>query len=204
MTAFLVSLALFASLPDTTQTLYAAKDIAALQHVCAAPAGQEADFLCRYRLYPLTEDARYLADLPADVEGGSPRTLALLSGLWGYKTARAPLHLVPRYGMRAERLLKRARHAAPEDPFVLLIEGQSLLFKPALAGGDRSAALARFRLLRRVAARNPRGGVSPLEADLWTWYTLDKLGDASAPPMRALLLAQNPPRLYREFLLSPP
>ncbi len=204
MTALLVSLALFTTFPDTTQALYAAKDVASLQRVCAAPTTPEADLLCRYRLYPLTQDERYLDGLPADLEEGSARSLALLAGLWGYRTARAPFHLVPRYGMRAERLMKKARALAPDDVFVLLVDGQSLLFKPAIAGGDARAALARFRLLRRVAAQQPHGGVSPLEADLWTWYTLRKLGDPAADPMRTRLLAAGPPRLYREFLLSPP
>lgn len=205
MSLFLASLLITSSLLDTTQTLYAQKDVEALRRVCAAPENREADLLCRYRLYPLTQQAHYLDALPDDLPASaSPRDLALLSGLWGYKTARAPLHLVPRYGLRAERLLRRAREQAPEDPFVLLIDGQSLLFKPAIAGGDRRAALQRFQALRGVAARHPAGGVSVLEAELWTWYALERLGDASADGLRARLLAQQPPLLYREFLLSPP
>lgn len=204
MTTFLASLTFFASLADTTQALYAAGDVDTLRRVCATPESREEDFLCRYRLYPLTQDEQYLEDLPADVPGDNPRTLALLSGLWGYRTARAPFHLVPRYGMRAERLLKRARARAPQDPLVLLIGGQSLLFKPAIAGGDARQALERFRTLRRVVARNPEGAVSIFEADVWAWYALRKLDDPSAEAMRTRLLAADPPRMYRAFLLSPP
>lgn len=205
MNLLLATLLVASSLPATTQALYAAKDVDALRRVCAEATGTEADLLCRYRLYPLTEDEAYLRDLPADLaESASARSLALLSGLWGYKTARAPFHLVPRYGMRAERLMKRARQAEPQDVFVLLIDGQSLLFKPAIAGGDARAALDRFRTLRRVAAARTGSGVSTVEADLWTWYTLRKLNDASAASLRTRLLEQEPPRLYREFLLSPP
>ncbi len=204
MTTLLLAFTLFAPFADTTQTLYAAKDIAALQHVCAAPATVEADLLCRYRLYPLTQHARYLDALPTDLENASARSLALLAGLWGYRTSRASFHLVPRYGMRAERLMNLARARAPRDPFVLLIDGQSLLFKPSIAGGDRRAALARFKQLSTIAAQQPGCGISPMEADLWTWYTLDRLGEPEAATMKARLLASSPPRLYREFLLSPP
>lgn len=203
MTLLLTFFLAFAPLTETTQRLYAARDVEALQAVCRTATAVEDDLLCRYRLYPLTEDEAHLDTLPASLDGASPRALALLSGLWGYKAARAPLHKLPTYGMRADRLLKAARAAAPDDPFVLLIEGQSLLFKPAFAGGDRRAALERFRHLHRVAARSPRCGVSVVEADLWTWYAMDKLGDPGADALRRRLLAAQPPRLYREFLEAP-
>ncbi len=203
MTLLLTVLLAFTSLTQTTQRLYAARDVVALQKVCEAAASVEDDLLCRYRLYPLTEDEGYLENLPDDLPDASPRARALLSGLWGYRASRAPFHKVPRYGMRAERLLNHARADAPDDPFVLLVDGQSLLFKPALVGGDAHKALARFERLRGVVARMPGCGVSVVEADLWRWYTLHKLDAPEAEPLRQRLLAAHPPRLYHEFLVSP-
>lgn len=203
MILLLVLLLTFAPFPDATQRYYASRDVEGLQALCAGVTDVEDDLLCRYRLYPLTEDEQYLSDLPASLDGGTARAQALLSGLWGYKAARAPFHKVPRYGMRAEHLIQQARAQAPDDPFVLLIDGQSLLFKPALVGGDAREALRRFERLHTITARRPDCGVAVVEADLWRWYALDKLDDAGAEPLRRRLLASNPPRLYREFLESP-
>lgn len=187
-----------------TQALYAARDVDGLRALCARPATTEQDLLCRYRLFPLTENERYLRELPTELPHGSARAQALLSGLWGYRTMRAPFYQLPTLGRRSARLMDAARAADPDDPFVLLVRGQSYLFRPAIAGGDARVALTSFRQLRAVAARDTGCGVSPLEADLWTWYALARLHDPEAPALRARLLAEEPPRLYREFLDQTP
>jgi hypothetical protein len=201
----LLLLTLAVPFADSTQTYYAAKDARALAALCADEADDAASLLCRYRLYPLTEDKAYLDDLPTEVaDSASACELALLAGLWGYRAARAALPALIKYGRRSERFLQAAKALDPDDPFVLLIEGQSLLFRPSLFGGDREKALARFRTLRDVVARRSGEGVSVMEADLWTWYTLARMNHADADAHRTRLLAQDPPPLYREFLLSPP
>ena len=196
------------SFASQVQAHYAQKDADALRALCEREAERgtfdEADLLCRYRLYPLTEDDALLNDIPADLPSGSARERALLSGLWGYRAARAPLHKMMTYGRRAERLIEAARTLDPDDPYVLLIEGQALLFKPGFVGGDKGAALGRFRRLREVVERNPECGISAMEAELWAWYALQKMDAAEAPQLRQALLDQDPPPLYREFLLTPP
>ena len=208
MTWLLLFLMMPRPFADLAQMYYAQKDEDALEALCAREAdvrsASEAALLCRYRLYPLTEDAAYLEDLPAELPSGSAQAQALLSGLWGFRAARAPLYKLMTYGRRAQRLIDAAHALDPDDPYVLLIEGQGLLFKPGFVGGDKAAALERFRRLRAVIERHPDVGISVMEVDLWTWYTLKKLGAEEAPALRETLLAQDPPRLYREFLLSPP
>lgn len=185
-----------------TQRLYARRDVDALRRLCGGASGEE-DLLCRYRLYPLTQDEALIARLPTAAPQ-TARAHALLSGLWGYRAARAPLVRVPAYGGRSLDLLRAARALDADDPYVLLVEGQSLLFRPAIAGGDRRAALARFRTLRVHLDRQPEDGIARMEADLWIWYTLHRLGDRTAPALHRRLLAQQPPPLYRDFLLHPP
>ena len=208
MTWLLLFLMMPRPFADLTQTYYAQKDEDALEALCAREADvrstSEAALLCRYRLYPLTEDATYLEDLPTALPSGSAQAQALLSGLWGFRAARAPLYKLMTYGRRAQRLIDDARALDPEDPYVLLIEGQALLFKPGFVGGDKAAALRRFKRLRAVVEHAPHVGISAMEAELWTWYALNKLDAEEAPALRERLLAQDPPRLYREFLLSPP
>jgi hypothetical protein len=186
---------------ERTQALYARRDVDALRAACTGARG-EADLLCRYRLYPLTQHEALL-DLPEQPPVRTARAYALLAGLWGYRAARAPLVRMPAYGRRTMDLLRHARALDPGEPFALLVEGQSLLFRPALFGGDRQAALRLFRRLRVNLATHPGSGIAPLEADLWIWYTRDRLGDPGAPALRARLLEGAPP-LYRDFLLHPP
>ena len=190
---------------DSTQVYYAAQDAAALRRLCQEADDRLLDLLCRYRLYPLTQDPAHLADLPETLADASAPELALLSGLWGYRVMEASIFKIPTYGTRATRLLEQAQALDPEDPFVLLVEGQSLLFRPALFGGDPEAALHCFRTLRRQLDRTSHQGISTVEADLWIWYTLDKLGHSQeAHQLKATLLANQPPPLYEQFLRDPP
>lgn len=193
-----------ASFADSTNAMYAARDAESLIEHCGHSAMRQERLLCLYRLYPLTGDANYLADLPSELNAPTARELALLSGLWGYRAAQASLPGMMRDGLRAENLLKQARALDAFDPYVLLVEGQSLLFKPAFVGGDRRAALERFRRLRQVVASSDAPPIAAIEADVWIWFALERIGDADADTMRRDLLAADPPPLYRDFLLDPP
>lgn len=193
------------SIADSTAAFYAEGNVAALEAVLSQAQSREIDLLCRYRLYPLTKDDRYIRDLPTALRGeATARELALLAALWGYRLHNASVLQMPRWGTRSHRLLEAAKAIAPDDPFVLLIEGQSLLFRPAIFGGDAREAVARFRKLRAALDHVPPTGISAMEADLWVWFALQKLGDDEAKALREKLLATAPPPLYRQFLLSPP
>ena len=192
-------------LADSTQHYYATQNAHALERLLGRIDDRALDLLIRYRLYPLTQDADLLDDLPADLDGASARELALLSGLWGYRVMTGSVLKVPTYGRRAAALIERARALDPDEPLVLLIEGQTLLFSPPLMGRDREAALARFQRLCAVLPAAPDRAVSSVEARLWVWYALTKLGrPTDADALKAELLAERPPPLYRTFLLSPP
>lgn len=188
---------------DSTQHYYATQNARALERLLQRTDDRTLDLLIRYRLYPLTQDADLLDDLPADLDGASARELALLSGLWGYRVMTGSVLKVPTYGRRAAHLIERARALDPDEPLVLLIEGQTLLFSPPLMGRDREAALARFQRLCAVLPHAADGAVSPVEARLWVWYALTQLG-RPADALKAELLAERPPPLYRAFLLGPP
>ena len=193
------------STADSTATFYAEGNVAALKAMLSHAQSREIDLLCRYRLYPLTEDDRYIMDLPTTLGAeATARELALLAALWGYRLRNASVFQMAKWGTRSHRLLEAAKAIAPDDPFVLLIEGQSLLFRPAIFGGDAQEAVARFRELRIALDHVPSSGISRMEADLWVWLALEKLGEDEAPFLREKLLATAPPPLYRQFLLSPP
>ncbi len=160
--------------------------------------------LYRYRLYPLTLDARYLDDLPDEADCRTARDLALLSALWAYRAGEAPPWKLPFYGIRSDALLDRARALDPDEPYVLLVAGQSLLYRPGIFGRSPEAALTMFERLRRVLRTRPVPGLSPFEPEVWVWYTLRTLGRPHTDRVRDRLLAQNPPPLFRQFLLDPP
>jgi len=189
---------------DSTQVYYATQNVEALQKLLAASDDRTVQLLCRYRLYPLTEDDHYLHDLPTELAHPTARDLALLSGLWGYRVMTGSVLNVPQNGLRASKLMDEAKTLDPDEPFVLLIEGQSLLFRPAIFGGDKRAALLRFQRLQTILKEVSDNSISEMEANLWVWYTLKKLKAEEAPAMRSHLLASDPPPLYRAFLLDPP
>ena len=193
---------------DSTQIHYAQKDARALRQLLRKADTRAERLLCRYRLYPLTEDERHLEDLPDDLgTKAAARELALLAGLWGYRAAEASVFDAMRAGRRSMHLLERAREKDADDPFVLLVAGQSLLFRPALAGGSDEAALHRFQRLRDVldGRATANAAVSRIEAALWTWYALREADRAEqARTLHQQLAARDLPPLYREFLQHPP
>lgn len=201
----ILALTLSLSFADSTQVYYAEKNAAALLEMCATASSREEMLLCQYRLYPLTEDDQYIDNLPTELDGASARELALLSGLWGYRAARANIFQIIRLGGRSDDLLQQAKVSNPAEPFVLLIQGQSLLFRPRFAGGDKEEALACFEKLLATVQDAADPAIAPMEAQLWIWYTLSKLKrNDEAESLKLALLAENPPTLYREFLADPP
>lgn len=189
---------------DTLATLYADNDASGLARLHAEALTASDDLLVRYRLYPLTEDSRYITDLPDETDCHSAQDYALLAALWGYRAAAAPPWRLPAYGLRSVDLLERGHRLDPGDPYVLLVEAQSLLYRPRLFGGSTEAALAGFEKLRDVLREHPTPGISPYEPEVWIWYCLRKLGRPNTDRIRDRLLADHPPPLFRQFLIDPP
>jgi hypothetical protein len=185
---------------STVHDTYARMDTTALRALLADVTTREDSLLVRYRLYVLTKDRNMLRRLPEDVPDGTGRELAMLSALWAYRIpGSAPWNVVT-FGRRSSSLLERALADVPDDPLVRLIEAQSLLFRPGIAGGDVRLAVRRLRELRPLAQRDRECGVPVLEVDAWLWYGLRKAEDPEAALLRGRLLAAGPPLLYRRFL----
>jgi hypothetical protein len=189
---------------DSLALYYAAHDTDAILRLYRQARTREEQLLCSYRLFPLTRNDAWLSRIPDTGEVRSARELALVAAHWGYRTAEAAPWQVPVFGRRSEGALTRARALDPDEPYVLLVEGQSLLYKPALFGGDPAAAQERFERLRTVLRAHPTPGLHPMEAELWVWMALRKQGLPAAETFRQRLLAQRPPPLFRQFLLDPP
>ena len=194
------------SFADSTQTHYANQNAEALRALLHDADTRFESLLARYRLYPLTEDSDVIDDLPSDpAPDHSARELALLSGLWAYRAGEASFINAVRYGRRSMDFLKAAKAAAPSNPYVLLVEGQSLLFRPSIAGRDVDAAAERFDRLVDVLASHPNTGIAKTEAQMWLWLALRECGRAEeATTLREALLANQPPALYLQFLRDPP
>jgi hypothetical protein len=107
------------------------------------------------------------------------------------------------YGRRSATILERAKRQDPDDAYVLLIEGQSLLFRPAIAGRDPQAAAKCFE--RLAAQADTVAGVTAMEAQVWHWLALRESGrHEEARSLHQRLLARDPAPLYRQFLDDPP
>jgi hypothetical protein len=189
---------------QVTQTAYADKDVETLRTLFAQAPTREDSLFLRYRLYALTREFDLIADIPSKVDSATAREFALLSALWGYRIRNVGLINLYIYGRRSNGMLNRALSLDDDDPLVMLIEGQSLLFRPGIAGGDKHKALQRFRELKRLVDHAPACGLDPQEIDAWIWYTLEKLGAQEADSARARLLGGELRPLYREFVQSPP
>jgi len=205
----LLTLLLFVAPPTTTPSdtlavLYAHRDAEGIERLHTRAHTTADELLYRYRLYPLTLDTRYLRDIPDESDCHTARDYALLAALWAYRAGEAPPWKLPVYGIRSENLLARARSLDPDEPYVLLVEGQSLLYRPGIFGGSAEQALQKFERLRTVLTDRPTPGISPFEPEVWVWYTLQKLGRPNTDRVRERLLAQDPPPLFRQFLIDPP
>ena len=61
-----------------------------------------------------------------------------------------------------------------------------------------------FERLRQVLARRPAPGIHPFEAEVWIWMAVRKQDPARGAALAERLLARNPPRIFRQFLIDPP
>lgn len=187
------------------QDAYAQQEAEALRGLLSRADTRADSLLVRYRLYPLTEDEAVLDDLPKSLPSGSARELALLSGLWAYRAGEASVFRVVQYGRRSSTLLEAAKAQDPDAPYVLLVESQSLLFRPAIAGRDAGAAAERLRRLARQIRDTPGVGIAEVEAHTWRWLALREAGQREdARRLRHRLMERPLPPLYQEFLRNPP
>lgn len=190
---------------DRVQSAYAREDAEALRALLQDADSRTDSLLVRYRLYPLTENAALLSELPKTLDEGTAREWALLSGLWSYRAGEASIFSAVTYGRRSANLLETAQSIDPNEPYVLLIGGQSLLFRPSIAGKDPAAAAKQFDQLATLAEQEKTDGIPPVEAYIWKWLALKEAGQTDeARSMHATLEDQKIPPLYRQFLEDPP
>lgn len=183
---------------------YAAMDTTAVRQAHIRAATEQDRLLSLYRLFPLTREQAVLDDIPRELgPDASARDLALLAALWSFRIEDARLWNRIPFARRSQRLLDQSRALDPNDPYVLLVEAQFLLYTPRIAGGSKEQALEGFRTLRRMLDERPVCGLDRIEVDTWIWVALDKLGDPSAETFRRALLAEGPPPLYRSALQAP-
>ena len=190
---------------DSLTVYYARQDTARVERLFERRARtREERLLCLYRLYPMTLDREYLRDIPSDAGVSSARELALIAAMWAYRASSGPAYRLPIDGRRSERILGRALALDADDPYALLVRGQSLYYKPRIFGGDVAGAKRTFEHLQTVLARRTVPGLHPVEADVWVWMCVRRLNAADGAALRQRLLARRPPPLFRQFLLSPP
>lgn len=190
---------------DSLTAYYARQDTSGVDRLYRTQARTREDrLLCLYRLYPMTLDTGYLADIPSEEGVRSARELALISAMWGYRAASGPMWRLPTYGRRSERILNEALARDPDEPYALLVKAQGLYYKPGVFGGDVAEARRAFERLRQVLARRPTPGIHPFEAEVWIWMAVRKQDARQGAALQRRLLAQNPPRLFRQFLIDPP
>lgn len=193
------------SFAQDIQDAYAQQQADTLRALMPRADSRADSLLVRYRLYPLTEDEALLEDLPESLPSGSAREQALLSGLWAYRAGEASVFRVVQYGRRSSSLLEEAKAQDPDDPYVLLVESQSLLFRPAIAGRDAAAAAERLRRLAQRVRTAPGTGIAEAEAHTWRWLALREAGQGeNARRLYNHLMEGDLPPLYQEFLRNPP
>jgi tetratricopeptide (TPR) repeat protein len=104
-------------------------------------------------------------------------------------------------GPEADELVERALHADPQNPRAWLVRGTSLLFKPAMFGGDKDKALEAFQHAAELFEHAPppaNDSLAPVwgraEAQAWIGQALRALGrdeEALAAYRRALEIAPD-------------
>lgn len=188
---------------DRIQEGYNSKNTDGIRRLFNQADNESDSFLAIYRLYPLTEDETLIADLPATPQSRNAKDYALLSALWSYRINKNR-SLMMTLGTRIIRLLNSAERTDAQNPFSLLVVGQSLLFKPAIFGGSADGALRKFRHLKEKLTRENICGVSIWDAEVWIWYAMKKKRDPQAENFKQSLYRRNPPPIYRDFLNNPP
>jgi len=204
LSVFLLTVSL--TFADSAQALYANQDADGLRQLLASADTQTERFIAKYRLYPLTEDEAVIDDIPSELgPNATARELALLAGLWAYRAGEANIFNAIRYGRRSMNRLEEARAQNPDEPYVLLVEGQSLMFRPDVAGKDVPAAVERFRTLVEQLSSYPQSGISEAEARSWLWLALrESESHQEAEDIHNALLTQDLGPLYTQFLKDPP
>jgi len=193
------------SFAEDVQSAYSQQAADSLRTLLERADSRSDSLLVRYRLYPLTEDAALLQDLPRTLDDGSARDWALLSGLWSYRAGEASFLGAIDRGRHSADLLERAQTQDADNPYVLLVGGQSLLFRPSIAGKDPAQAAEHFRRLVDLAEQDATDGIPPIEARVWLWMALREAEQYDrARRLRDQLLESEPAPLYRQFLESPP
>jgi len=202
--------------PETTrfaeslQEAYAAQSADTVRQLLDEASTPTQEWMARYRLYPLTEDESALGDPPSDpkdLSDSSPTKLALLSGIWAYKAGETNMFNAIRYGRRSVDFLEEARKSDANNPYVLLVGGQSFLFRPSIAGKDVPKAIDRFEQLVGILREDPdtAPGISLTEAQTWLWLALREDGQSGrADAMHQEVIAASPAPLYQQFLNDPP
>jgi hypothetical protein len=202
MLAFILAAVCFAG---QVEAAFGNADETLLRRLYAEAPTRSDSLLALFRLIPLTGDASLLEGLPSKLEASSPaRELAWLSALWGFRAQQAGLLRKPTYGAASIRLIEAAERVDRDDPWVLLISGQSYLYRPSILGGSSETALARFERLVQELTAAPECGLPVLEARIWVWMGLSKGGRPDADSLRAALLATDPPPRYRTWLEQGP
>ncbi|HEX8297651.1 MAG TPA: hypothetical protein VF594_00710 [Rubricoccaceae bacterium] len=193
------------SVRDSLTVYYARQDTARVERLYRRRARtREERLLCLYRLYPMTLDRAYLRDIPSETGVTSARELALIAAMWAYRASSGPAYRLPIDGRRSERILGRALERDPNDPYALLVRGQSLYYKPRAFGGDVVAAQRTFERLRTALARNTPPGLHPFEAEVWIWMCVRRQNASQGAALQRRLIARRPPPLFRQFLVDPP
>ncbi len=190
---------------DSLTYYYARQDTSGVERLYRTKARTREDrLLCLYRLYPMTLDERYIEDIPSEQGVTSARELALIAALWAYRASSGPAWRLPTYGRRSERILGLALEADPNEPYALLVRGQSLYYKPRVFGGDVAASQRTFEQLRGRLGRRGVTGLHPFEAEVWVWMAVRRQNASQGSSLQRRLLARNPPRIFRQFLIDPP
>lgn len=203
-TEWVVSLDASTPVRDSLTHYYVRRDTRAVRRLHRIARTRGDKLLVRYRLFPMTMDEGLLRSIPSDQGVRSARELALISAMWAYKAANGPKINLPTHGRRSERILNQAKEINPNDPYVLLVQGQSLLYKPGIFGGDVGEAKATFQKLKRIMRGRSVPGLHAFEADVWIWMCERKLDRGRANTLKQQLLRRNPPPMFRQFLIDPP
>ena len=183
------------------QTAFANDDASSLRRLVAEAPTRADSLLAQYRLVAMTGDLDLVDAIPDKLgDGATARELAWLSALWGFRAQEAGLLKKPKYGGRSIRLLERAERLAPEDPWVLLVAGQSYLYRPGILGGGVGTAMKRFEAAKAALEQDAECGLPPLEASMWIWMCLNREDRAAAARMKEELLTSDLPPRYRIWL----